>query len=105
MTLNNQLFINKNRVSAVQFTGTVTNSAEIIEWLRDRNEPASTTSTTNTQIVKGKTIRTTVKTLITAYGPLPQNSWIVEEGDDRLVFFTEESFLQNFAPVDHNTPV
>lgn len=106
--LNNQLFVRKDRLEAVQFTGTVQNSAEVIEWLHARGIRSEATSSGSTELVKGKIVRQSVKTLYIHLGAtksLPQNGWIVEDFDGRYLFLDENEFEVNFAPVIKTTPV
>lgn len=107
MTLNNQLYTHKARREAVQFTGTVQNSAEILEWLHARNMQGEVTTLTTTDMVKGKVVRTTSKLLtIHCVTTLGQDGWIVESEEGTGVsFWDNESFQQNFAPVTKTTPV
>lgn len=108
MTLNNQLFVRKERLEAVQFTGTVQNSADIIEWLHARGIKSETSTLSTTQLVKGKVVRETTKIIyIHHHGvhTLLSGGWIVETADERYEFLSEFDFEDAFAPVTIHSPV
>lgn len=108
-SLNNNLFTKTEKFEAQQFTGTVENTREILQWLHERNHVGRVTTTKHTELLLGKVVVSDSKVInIETQGggsgfTLWAGGWLVSEydrfGNRVITFVPEEQFQLEYKVV------